>query len=344
LGSSGRRHVSEFGFKNLSVAVVGYGSIGRRHCANLAQLGVERTVIVRRGEGWNPAFVPPDDAIVFHSVPESIETGIDLAIVCNPTAFHVSVAREYFAADISVLIEKPLSADAAQARRLVADAEASGVPAGMAYCLRYHPAYALAREQVRQGALGDLRTARAWFESYLPDWHPWEDYRQSYAARRELGGGVLPTLDHEIDFICWCLGPPRRSTGVVSRSGALDAEIDDTAKLALDYGDHSAEIELSIGQRQRRRGFEFVGSKRSLFFSFEEQHLRLFDHANRIEKTLWHLPDYEINQMYLALLNDALNSLAAGRPLPIPLRAGLDALYVAATAQTEPGASGTTNH
>lgn len=314
----------------MSVAVVGYGSIGRRHCANLARLGVMRTVIVRRKYGRNPAFASPDSALVVHSVPESIEAGIDLAIVCNPTALHVSVSREYLAAGIPVLIEKPLSADTAEAGRLVADAEASPVAAGMAYCLRYHPAYALAARQVRRGALGDLQAAGAWFESYLPDWHPWEDYRQSYAARRELGGGVLPTLDHEIDFLCWCLGPPRRSSGAVSRSGLLDAEIDDTAKLTLHYDHYAAEIELSMGARERRRGFNFIGDRQSLIFSFDEQHLRLIDHRSRVEKTLWHDPQYEINRMYLDLLDDALNALAAGRQLPIPLRAGLEALYAAA--------------
>lgn len=319
--------------KQLSVAVVGYGSIGRRHCANLAQLGLRRRVIVRRAGGANPSFCPPDDVLVVHSVNDSIQAGIDLAIVCNPTSMHIATARQYLAAGVPVLIEKPLSADVAEAERFAADAQSSGVAAGMAYCLRFHPAYALAHEQVSHRVLGQLQQARASFESYLPDWHPWEDYRQSYAARRDLGGGVLPTLDHEIDFVCWCLGLPRSSTGVLSRSGVLDADIDDTARLVLHYEDYAAEIVLSIAQRERRRDFEFVGSKASLVFSFEQQRLHRVDHERQTEKTLWHQPDYDLNLMYLAMLDDALNALAAGKPLPIPISAGLDALRIASTAR-----------
>lgn len=321
--------------KQLSVAIVGYGSIGRRHCDNLALLGnaswaVGRRVIVRRSTGANPAFATPNDALPVCSVEDSIEAGLDLAIICNPTSLHVAVARQYLAAGVPVLVEKPLSAEVGKAELLVVEAKNNGVAAGMAYCLRYHPAYALAREHLRRGTLGQPRHALARFESYLPDWHPWEDYRQSYAARRELGGGVLPTLDHEIDYICWCLGSPRSAAGVLSRSGLLDADIDDTARLTLHYDDQVAEITLSIAERERRRGFEFVGTKASLLFSFERQHLRLVDHESQRPKTLWHQPEYDVNQMYLAMLADALNAIATGAELPTPLSAGLDALRIVA--------------
>lgn len=319
--------------KNMNVAVVGFGSIGRRHYDNLGRLGVGRRIIVRRSAGANPAFEPPGDALVVHSIEDSIAAGIDLAIVCNPTSLHLAAARQYLAAGVPVLVEKPLSADLAEAERFAIEVASGALAAGMPYCLRYHPAYALAHEHIRQGVLGRVQLAQARFESYLPDWHPWEDYRQSYAARRDLGGGVLPTIDHEIDFVCWCLGTPKSAAGVLSRSGLLDADIDDTAKLTLQYEQYAADLVLSIAQRERRRGFEFVGSKATLIFSFEQQLLRLLNHERHTEQTLWHQPDYDINLMYLALLDDALKAVAAGQPLPIPISAGLDALRVAAAAR-----------
>lgn len=315
--------------EHMSVAVVGYGSIGRRHCDNLARLGVGRRVAIRRPSASNPAFVAPDGVLVLHSIEDSIANGIDLAMICNPTSLHMAAARQYLAAGVAVLVEKPLAADLLEAERFTAEAEASSVPTGMAYCLRYHPAYVVAREHLRQGTLGRIRQARAWFESYLPDWHPWEDFRQSYAARSDLGGGVLPTLDHEIDFMLWCLGPPRGSTGIISRSGLLDADIDDTARLSFAYDGHTAELTLSIGNRRRRRGFEFVGDKASLLFSFEGQHLRWIDHERQTETTLWRKPDYDVNQMYLALLDDTLKALADGAPFPVPIGSGLEALRLA---------------
>ncbi|HET6881980.1 MAG TPA: Gfo/Idh/MocA family oxidoreductase [Pirellulales bacterium] len=324
---------------NLSVAIVGYGSTGRRHAENLGRLGVARRVIVRRQHAANPAFTSPVDALVVHSVQQSIAAGIDLAIVCNPTSLHIATAREYLASGVAVLVEKPLAGELAEAERFVADAELSGVPAGMAYCLRYHPAYLLAHEYVCRGELGRMERVRAWFESYLPEWHPWEDYRQSYAARAELGGGVLPTLDHEIDFINWCFGPPPTTRGVSSRSGLLDADVDDEATLTMHYGSFESEIRLSLSQRDRRRGFEMVGSEATLSFSFEQQLLRLARRETGREEILWHEPEFDLNRMYLGLLDDALSAVAARRQMPVPLWTGLHALRVAAAVQRSPGAA-----
>jgi predicted dehydrogenase len=313
---------------NLRVAIVGYGSIGRRHGENLGKLGIRRPIVVRR-QSANVAFTPPDDALILHSIQESIEAGVDLAIVCNPTSMHLATARPYIAARIPVLIEKPLAPRLDEAELFAREVEIAGANVGMAYCMRYHPAYALARECLLQGRLGRIVHVQAWFKSYLPDWHPWEDYRQGYAARAELGGGVLPTLDHEIDFILWCFGPPADYATTTSRSGKLDADVDDEARLTLHYPGHEVEIRLSICQRQRKRGFEFVGDKAVLRFSFERQQLEFFSGGDRAGDALWHEPAFDVNVMYEALLRDALGAIAAGQPLPIPTRAGVDALRIA---------------
>lgn len=322
---------------NLRVTIVGYGSIGRRHAENLARLGISRPRIIRRRESANRVFTPPDDALVLHSVRESIEAGTDLAIVCNPTSQHVATAREFVAARIPVLIEKPLAARLDVAELFVREEESTRANVGMAYCMRYHPAYALAREYLSEGRLGRIVHAKAWFESHLPDWHPWEDYRQSYAARAELGGGVLPTLDHEVDFILWCLGLPADCSTNTSRSGKLDIDVDDEADVNMRYRECEVEIRLSLCQPQRRRGFEFVGDEGTLRFSFERQHLELSSSTRGQNQILWHQPAFDINLMYEAMLRDNLEAVAAGRPLPIGVRDGLEALRIASVTGSPTG-------
>jgi predicted dehydrogenase len=315
---------------DLRVAIVGYGSIGRRHCENLGRLGVARRVVVRRSDAVNMAFAPPVNVVVVHSVPKSIESGVDLAIVCNPTSLHIATARQYLTAGVPVLIEKPLAAELSEAERFIVDADASGVPVSMAYCMRYHPAYAMAHEYVSQGRLGRIQSVEAWFECYLPDWHPWEDYRQSYAVRADLGGGVLPTLDHEIDFINWCCGLPTSFSTTTSRSAKLDTDVDDTAQVMMRYSGYSAEIKLSMAEPNQRRGFEFVGEGGMLRFSFEQQRLEMS--CGGKSTVLWHEPDFDLNTIYLAMLGDAVGAIAARRPLPVALRAGLEALRIAGVA------------
>jgi predicted dehydrogenase len=331
---------SSSSLSSLRVAVVGYGSIGRRHVDNLRILGVTRTSIVRRPTGINPAFVPPSDVTVVHSVGDALAAGLDLAIVCNPTNLHVQTAREIIAAGVAVLVEKPLSDDLPAAEFLADEVVRTGAWAGMAYSLRYHPAYRLARETLLAGGIGRVAYAKAWFESYLPGWHPWEDYRQSYAARSDLGGGALPTLDHEIDFLNWCLGRPQCAVGMSANSQTLATDADDVATVTARYSSGVlANAVLSLCRREASRGFEFVGSQGTLRMEFEAGRLQLLTEPERQADVLWQKADYDLNVMYLEMLRDVLSTLTFGNPPPVPLQAGLDALRVATGYRATPGST-----
>lgn len=308
------------------VAVIGYGSIGRRHCENLIRLGVSQIVVVRREQGVNTAFTPPATCRLVQSHREALAAGIGLAVICNPTSLHVETAREYLSAGVPVLIEKPLSACLAETAAFEREAANQSAWASMAYCLRHHPAYRLAREALQQGRIGRILYAKAWFEGYLPDWHPWEDYRTGYAARPELGGGLLPTLDHELDFLHWCLGLPRSVAGKSWNSGTLGIEVDDSAWLSMQFGQNTqAIVTLSLCRRDPARGFEFIGERGTLRFSWQQPRLELIGGAT---ETLWDGAEYDVNAMYVELLQANLAALAAGEPPPIPLAAGVESLRV----------------
>ena len=311
----------------LCVAIVGYGSIGRRHCDNLGRLGVKRRVVVRRADAANRAFTPPLDVAVVNCSAAAIDQKPDLAIICNPTSHHVSSALQFIAAGVPTLVEKPLAHRLDDAGRILDEARRVGTSTGIAYSMRYHPAYSLACQSVRRGRLGRMLYAKAWFETYLPDWHPWEDYRQSYAARRDLGGGVLPTLDHEIDFLNWCLGVPEAARGNIAQSGTLGIDAPDVATLSIAYGGNVlASVVLSLCRPCLSRGFEFVGSDARLRYDFDGVRLELHRSGSPSVEVLWDAEGYDLNEMYVEMLSDVLASVVAGRALPIPLQAGFETI------------------
>jgi len=235
-----------------------------------------------------------------------------------------------------VLIEKPLAMDLQQAEAARNWLTTAPAPIGVAYCLRYHPAYRLAREALLEGKIGQVQSARAWFASYLPDWHPWEDYRTSYAARPEQGGGVLPTLDHELDYLLWCFGAPTEVRGRSWRSGQLEMPADDSAECALRFGDDvCAEIRLSMCQPRGSRGFEFVGSRGALHLDWGTGQLdwRNESGGKPTDALLWNHPDWDVNVMYVDLLRDALEAAMAKRPFPIPWQTGRESLRAIASVE-----------
>jgi predicted dehydrogenase len=317
-------------------AVVGFGSIGHRHCENLARLGVAELTVVRRPEQPNPAFQPPATARVVHSNAEAVAAGLDFAVICSPTRLHVETAKYYMDAGVPVLIEKPISDRDDDARLLAEEARRRGIIAGMAYCMRYHPVYAAARQAVHDGRIGRVLYAKSWFESYLPAWHPWEDYRQSYAARKDLGGGALRTLDHEIDFMNWCLGTPDAVIGHSSRSDTIEINADDNATLLIRYQKGAiANISLSLCRKDRSRGFEFVGDQGTLAYDWDSQQLRCMSSSGG-ESILLDYRNCDFAEMYVDMLKDFLNVVAgnvAGEAFP-SLDCGLDAINVCCLAES----------
>jgi len=324
-------------YRRLRGAIVGFGSIGKRHFENLVKLGVTDVIVVRRPDRPNPAFQPPPAARIVNGNAEAVAAGLDFAIICNPTRLHVDTAAFYLNAGVAVLVEKPISDRVDDARRLVEQQHRGTAAARMAYCMRYHPAYAAARKALCAGTIGRVLYAKAWFETYLPAWHPWEDYRQSYAARKDLGGGALRTNDHEIDFLDWCLVTPRDVMGHSGRSGAIEIDADDHATALIRYQEGPvANVSLSLCRKDRSRGFEFIGDQGALAYDWENLQLRLKTGKDSDSSVLLDFRGRDFAEMYVDMLKDFLGVVAggSGNPALAGLECGLSAIDVCCRAES----------
>ena len=300
---------------SLHAVVVGLGSIGNRHVSNLVDLGVGRVTIVRRPDSANQQFSPPEECDVVYSLDDALKHNPDFAILCNPTDQHVSTALECLSAGVPCLIEKPLAASLCEStKRLLAHESVAAQKSAMAYCMRYHPAYAKTHELISQNRIGPIIYAKSWFEGFLPDWHPWEDHRESYAALPSQGGGSLRTLDHEIDFLNWTLGNPIQSTGVLCNSGSIGIEADDVAHLISRHRDSiTSTVTVAFCRKPASRGFEFVGQRGTICFSMDRGELILSDHGTTSE-TILVSDENDITQMYRDLLKNYIHHWTEGKP------------------------------
>ncbi|PAY19332.1 hypothetical protein CKO51_12020 [Rhodopirellula sp. SM50] len=319
--------------KNLSVLVVGFGSIGNRHTQNLLAIGIDKITVLRR-KTHNVAFSTPEPCRVVHDLSAAIKSAPDLAIICTPSSQHVSAATQLIAAGIPVLIEKPLhwqvDDDVRELVNLSQNSDA-GRRSAMAYCMRYHNAYFTAATELADGRIGRCLYAKAWFEGYLPDWHPWEDHRQTYAARLDQAGGALRTLDHEIDFLNWTLGPAVESLGVRNNLGAIGIEADEVAHVISRHDENvSSQLTLAFCRKPASRGFEFIGTGGILRFDHVGNQLSHQHPSGKVD-VLVTCDANDISEMYVALLNDFLaqSGVEAERPKRLPsIGAGVDCLRV----------------
>ena len=111
----------------------------------------------------------------------------------------------------------------------------NGAKVLVAFQFRYHPGLLQAKKLIVDGEIGRVVSAHVHFGEYLPAWHPWEDYRQGYAARADLGGGVVLTQCHSLDYLPWLVGEVKSVWGMMDKISDLEVDVDDTAKIGLRF-------------------------------------------------------------------------------------------------------------
>jgi predicted dehydrogenase len=247
--------------------VVGAGSIGTRHLRNLRDLGVTEMVVHRTGQGRpREAYLP--DAVIETDLARALAYRPLAAVVCNPSALHVSTALAAARSGCHLFIEKPVSDSLSGIAELQAEVEKRGLTATVGFQFRFHPALRQIHDWIAGGAIGDVVSVRAHWGEYLPGWHPDEDYRGSYSARRELGGGVVLTLCHPFDYLRWMVGDVVEVTALTAQGSGLELNVEDTAHVLLRFASGAlGSVTLDYAERPSSHELHIVGRRGTIRWS-----------------------------------------------------------------------------
>lgn len=285
--------------EQMEVLVAGSGSIGRRHMRNLRSLGIERIAACDPDPDRLSPMVEELEVIPFSDFQEALlKTRPRLVFVCSPPIFHVSQALAAVMSGADVFIEKPLSHSLDGVEELIQESEARKQVVQVGYNMRFHPGVQKTEELVRQGVIGRILWASVEVGQYLPDWRPWQDYRQSYTARRDLGGGIILDASHELEYTIHLLGAPVEIQCVAGKVSGLDVDVEDCATLLLRFaGGAQADVHMDFIQRCYSRSCKLVGETGSLVWDYPRNEVRIY----RVDTGTWETLSYEFepNDMYV---------------------------------------------
>jgi predicted dehydrogenase len=165
------------------------------------------------------------------------DRNIDAVDLCVPSYLHTDLTTKALAAGKHVLVEKPMALTGEACDAMIAASKKAGKVLMVAQVLRFWPDYAAAREKVRSGALGAVKTATFRRKCAAPAWGKW------LKERDKSGGGVFDLLIHDFDFSLHLLGKPDTITAIGVEE--LDKGID-IVEARLHYG-HGAPVVISGG-------------------------------------------------------------------------------------------------
>ena len=217
------------------ILICGLGSIGRRYLRILNKNWPDlKIAVLRSGFGHSCDEIKLIDYQT-SNLRDSIEWGPDAAIISSPAFLHVEQAITLGNSKVPCLIEKPLGTGYEDYDKLVKLIQISeSLPIHVGYILRHDPCAIFVKKKLKKNLLGRIVEADFHCGSWLPKWRPDIDYLKSVSASKELGGGALLELSHDIDIANWLLGPIKLNYANLKSSGLLPIDVEDRAILVAE--------------------------------------------------------------------------------------------------------------
>lgn len=283
----------------MKICIAGFGSIGRRHLRNLLTLGESDLILYRTHQS-----TLPEDEIAQIPVETDFQRVLEhhpaALIVANPSALHMQVAIPATKAGCHIFMEKPISDDLNQVEELISVAAKSGARILVGFQYRFHPGLKILKRLLAENAIGKVVSFNCLWGEYLPAWHPWEDYRKSYAARKELGGGVVNTLSHPLDYLAWLFGPVAAVQASTQHASELELDVEDTADAILHFESAlCGTVHLDYVQRPAQHTLEIVGMQGTMRWNNQGGHVQLYQVAKDTWETLAIPHNFDRNDLFI---------------------------------------------
>ncbi len=325
--------------------MVGLGSIGQRHLRNIKRVyGEEAQILAYRVRRLQRTFsdtMQIRDGVnleeefgirVFTDLEEALSEQPDFVFVTNPTNMHIDVARAAVAHGCHVFLEKPISDDLTGVNELLAEAKEKNVTVFVGYQNRFHPGIRAIRECLAEKELGKILSVRSVVGERLSTMHTYEDYKDTYMARKDMGGGVVTNqLVHELDYLTFLFGKPEEIVAFGGATGNLGIDVEDVSdgllRMKTDEGEEvPVSFHADFYQAPPSRFIKVVG---------EYGQIRADLIQNTVTKTVRDVttemafPEFQRNDMFIEELKLFVDAAKSGSKPAISLEDGMLSLKMA---------------
>ena len=306
----------------MKVTVFGSGSIGLRHLTNLIKLKKELKInsIYSYDTKNKINFLGKSKDFIFTQNLKLAAKNCDVAFICVPTHLHNQIINKILNyTKCHFYIEKPLSNKIENCLKTLKKIKKIKKKVSVGYMLVNHPLILKTQSLINKKVIGKIIYVRAECGFYLPNWHPWEDYRKFYMAHKNQGGGVLLDTSHEINYLQRLFGKVKSIQGTVGKFSNLEITSDDLALSILKFKKNNiiGHVHLDLLQFEKSRSFKIIGTKGVIEGSLVTNKLKLF--INNKKKSTEKKINYNFDNIYFTqlrqfwfLIKNRRNNLCTG--------------------------------
>ena len=263
----------------MKLLVVGLGSMGKRRIRNLQYL--------KGGEilGFDPRADRCDEVVeqygirTFPDFDEAMAADPDALIISTPPELHLQYERiaatngKHFFCEVGVGTEG--------IDELAQLTHGKGIVAAPSCTLRFHPMVQRIKSVVDADEIGPVLSFSSHSGQYLPDWHPWEDYRRFWASKRQTGA-CREQFVLEAIWLTWVMGPVRSVACFKDKMTSLDTDIDDVYQMVVRLGDRVlGHLMLDVVSRVAYRGGRLFSEEGIVEWSLADRYVRVYSGADK---------------------------------------------------------------
>jgi len=311
----------------MKILVVGYGSIGKRHVTNLLDNTKAEIIICTKRKNLK---FSSKNVKVINSLDKALKENPTIGFITNETAYHISTAIKLARAGLDLFIEKPLSNSTKGIKILEKIVKEKKLIVQMGFHMRFHKCILKIHELLEQKKVGRVISGQVENGSYLPDWHPYEDYRKGYAAKNRLGGGIVLTQIHEIDYLYWFFGKPRSIYSVTGKFSDLETTVDDYSSSIMKFKQNiTTEMHLDFFLGHEYKRCKIKGTKGIIFWNSVYNEVKFFDAKKKSWKMILKLKNFERNDMYVDEIKYFLKHVKNRKKPMNSLDEGIDTMKIA---------------
>lgn len=289
----------------MNILIIGLGSIGQRHLRNIKKIKPNSQIYALRKTHATPLLndkniVVKGDIQKKYSLKyikslkelKQKKIFIDCAFICTPSSKHVSDLIWLLKNDINCFIEKPLGSSLKKINELELLAKRKKkIITMMGFQLRFNPIIQYLENIIKKSSpIGRIYSAHIHHGEHIGDFHPYEDYKNSYAANKILGGGVILTQIHEIDYFLHLFAEYKiiKINSISSKLSDLKIDVEDVFSSTFLLKNNKKLIlctmNLNFFERPKKRKIFLIGKNGSIEICLNSQKIMIFKNNKKIEK------------------------------------------------------------
>jgi predicted dehydrogenase len=311
--------------------IIGLGSMGKRRIRNLQALSETDIIGFDIEEGKRKETEYKYKIKTFPKIEEALKEKPDVFIISTPPHLHYQYADIAIENNIPFFMELNLISEGL--KEIIDKGTQKGILMAASCDMRYIESIKRIKEFIKSGKIGQVTSFTYHVGQYLPDWHPWEDYRKFFGAREDTNA-CREIIPGELNWLQSIFGNVNSVMGLKGKFSDLEIEVPDTYQIIMKFNNLLGHYLVDVVSRFPYRKIRIIGTQGTIVWDHGKKLVRLYsaeekkwedfpEKEGKIEKGYLHK-----EEPYIEEIRNFISALKKEKEYPYPLPEDLETLKV----------------